>query len=74
MIANITLPRILKIGAGASAELLTSLQELGYKRPFVVTDPLMLAQQAIASGSPANNPRIPQQSDMVAFYQRVWGA
>lgn len=42
--ANITLPRILRVGAGASAELVASLNELGYSRPFVVTDPFMVQQ------------------------------
>lgn len=42
MSAYITLPRILRIGAGASAELVATLRELGYARPFVVTDPFMV--------------------------------
>lgn len=44
MAANITLPRILRIGAGASAELVATLGELGYRRPFVITDPFMVEQ------------------------------
>jgi len=43
-VASITLPRILRIGAGASAELVATLAELGYRRPYVVTDPFMLEQ------------------------------
>ncbi|HSG91562.1 MAG TPA: iron-containing alcohol dehydrogenase [Pseudomonadales bacterium] len=32
-----------------------------------------MASQAEASGSPANNPRIPTQAEMVALYTEVWG-
>ncbi len=32
-----------------------------------------MAMQAEASGSPANNPRIPTQKEMVALYTEVWG-
>ena len=32
-----------------------------------------MAQQALDSGSPANNPRIPEASDIVELYRRVWG-
>lgn len=31
-----------------------------------------MAQQAIASGSPANNPRIPDQAEMEQLYQALW--
>lgn len=42
MIANINLPRILRVGAGASGELATTLRELGLSRPLLVTDPFMV--------------------------------
>ena len=32
----------------------------------------VMAQQALASGSPDNNPRIPQASEIVELYRRVW--
>lgn len=32
-----------------------------------------MAEQAAASGSPANNPRIPTHDDMVSLYRDVWG-
>jgi len=44
MSANINLPRILRVGAGASAELAATLAELGFSRPFVVTDPFLVQQ------------------------------
>ncbi len=31
-----------------------------------------MAEQALASGSPANNPRIPEAGDIVTLYERVW--
>ena len=33
-----------------------------------------MAEQAIASGSPANNPRVPSTTEVVALYQSVWSA
>ena len=32
----------------------------------------LMADQALASGSPANNPRIPTKDEIVALYQVVW--
>ena len=32
-----------------------------------------MASQAIASGSPANNPRVPSSDEIIALYQRVYG-
>ena len=40
--ANINLPRILRVGAGASQQLVLTLAELGLSRPLLVTDPFML--------------------------------
>jgi alcohol dehydrogenase class IV len=31
-----------------------------------------MAQQALASGSPANNPRLPEQQEIEALYREVW--
>jgi alcohol dehydrogenase class IV len=31
-----------------------------------------MATQALDSGSPANNPRVPQAQDIVQLYQRIW--
>tara|TARA_R110002110_G_scaffold405241_1_gene624235 strand:- start:71382 stop:72539 length:1158 start_codon:yes stop_codon:yes gene_type:complete len=41
-VANINLPRVLRVGAGASNELVVTLRELGLERPLLVTDPYML--------------------------------
>jgi alcohol dehydrogenase class IV len=34
----------------------------------------VMAEQALASGSPANNPRIPDANQIVDLYERVWQA
>lgn len=33
-----------------------------------------MAEQALASGSPANNPRVPQAHEIVQLYEKVWAA
>ena len=45
MIANINLPRILQCGAGASGELVSSLQALNLSRPLVLSDPFIASQE-----------------------------
>lgn len=42
--AAIQLPRILRIGAGASQTLVATLRELGLARPLLVTDPFLVRQ------------------------------
>ena len=32
----------------------------------------LMAEQALASGSPANNPRVPDKEEIVALYREVW--
>jgi alcohol dehydrogenase class IV len=31
-----------------------------------------MAQQALASGSPGNNPRVPDADEIVSLYNEVW--
>ncbi|MBV8092747.1 MAG: iron-containing alcohol dehydrogenase [Acetobacteraceae bacterium] len=33
----------------------------------------LMAEQALASGSPANNPRVPDKAEIIRLYQEVWG-
>ena len=33
-----------------------------------------MCEQALASGSPANNPRVPTAEEMARLYRQVWGA
>jgi hypothetical protein len=32
----------------------------------------LMASQALASGSPANNPRVPDAGEIVGLYRSVW--
>ncbi|HLY89214.1 MAG TPA: iron-containing alcohol dehydrogenase [Acetobacteraceae bacterium] len=32
----------------------------------------LMAEQALASGSPANNPRVPNKGEIVALYREIW--
>lgn len=32
----------------------------------------LMAEQALASGSPGNNPRVPEVAEIVALYREVW--
>jgi alcohol dehydrogenase class IV len=34
----------------------------------------LMADQALASGSPANNPRVPDKGEIIALYRAVWAA
>jgi alcohol dehydrogenase class IV len=33
-----------------------------------------MADQALASGSPGNNPRVPDKAEIVALYREAWEA
>lgn len=44
MSASIVLPQIIRVGAGASAELAGTLDSLGLSRPLLVTDPFIARQ------------------------------
>ncbi len=33
----------------------------------------LMADQALASGSPANNPRVPGKDEIIALYREAWG-
>ena len=43
MIAAISLPRLMRVGAGASGELASVLQQLGLKSPMIVTDKYLVS-------------------------------
>ena len=32
----------------------------------------LMAEQALASGSPGNNPRVPEKAEITALYREVW--
>lgn len=68
----------------ASAKLITGLEKLN--RDLSVPTPAdygideanwngkmaLMAEQALASGSPANNPRVPTAAEIVGLYREVW--
>src|SRR5207248_7835145 len=48
MVATVTMPRLLHIGAGAVAEIATVLGRLGVKMPLIVTDGFMVSSGTLA--------------------------
>ena len=48
--------------------------EYGIAKPEWDAKLQLMAQQALASGSPANNPRTPTEDEIVALYNVVWSA
>jgi alcohol dehydrogenase class IV len=46
--------------------------EFGIERDSWLESLDLMAQQALASGSPNNNPRIPDADAIVELYRRVW--
>jgi len=42
IVANINLPRILRVGAGASQQVAATLVDLNLNNPLLVTDPFMV--------------------------------
>ncbi len=47
--------------------------EYGIARDAWFDSMATMAEQAEASGSPANNPRVPSREEMVTLYTEVWG-
>lgn len=66
VVANINLPRILRVGAGASKTLVATLRELGLSRPLIVTDSFM-----VQAGYSAN---LEQQLDEASFAHGLFGS
>jgi alcohol dehydrogenase class IV len=70
--------------AAAAAKLVTGLE--GLNRELAVPSPAdygiddaawhakleLMSEQALASGSPANNPRVPVKEEIVALYREAW--
>ena len=49
-----------------------TLREFGVEETHFQAVVETMAEQAEASGSPGNNPRIPTQDEMIALYREVW--
>jgi len=70
--------------AASAARLITGLEELNHDlsvptpSDYGITESAwtgkmaLMAEQAIASGSPANNPRVPTADEIVGLYREVW--
>ncbi len=50
-----------------------SLTEFGADKEKYFNIRQLMAEQALASGSPGNNPRVPSVEEMVELYTQVWG-
>ena len=46
--------------------------EFGISRTQFFENLNMKAQQALASGSPANNPRVPDADSIIEIYKQLW--
>jgi alcohol dehydrogenase class IV len=49
-----------------------SPKDLGFDKDVYDAKLELMAEQALASGSPQNNPRIPTADEIVALYQSIW--
>ena len=79
----ITLLRIIEIGKNIRSKLPTiieinrdlkvpTLAEKKKKKQYFDEVVQMMAEQALASGSPANNPIVPTVEQMILLYQQLW--
>lgn len=49
-----------------------SMAEFGIDQAVFMKLRALMAEQALASGSPSNNPRVPDQAEMIELYEQVW--
>lgn len=49
-----------------------TLEGFGVEREHFLSNLQIMADQAIASGSPANNPRVPDANDIIQLYKKLW--
>lgn len=49
-----------------------SLEEFGIDRQTFFDQIELMAEQALASGSPNNNPRVPNAAEIIKIYQQLW--
>ncbi|MFT6777180.1 MAG: alcohol dehydrogenase class IV [Paraglaciecola sp.] len=70
--------------ASANAKLMTELyaineelqvpspQQFGISREHFFDNLEVMAEQALASGSPSNNPRVPSTAEIIEIYKKLW--
>jgi alcohol dehydrogenase class IV len=70
--------------ASANAKLMTELyaineelqvpspQQFGISREHFFDNLEIMAEQALASGSPSNNPRVPSTAEIIEIYKKLW--
>ncbi|MCJ8339428.1 MAG: iron-containing alcohol dehydrogenase [Pseudomonadales bacterium] len=49
-----------------------TLEQFGVERQKYMDLLPLMAEQALASGSPANNPRVPSTEELIEIYQQLW--
>ncbi|MFT4768983.1 MAG: alcohol dehydrogenase class IV [Glaciecola sp.] len=47
-------------------------EEFGIDREHFLSNLELMAEQALASGSPGNNPRVPSKDEIVEIYRQLW--
>ena len=52
--------------------LVPSAAEFGINKHEFMDKLDIMAEQALASGSPGNNPRVPSEQEMKSIYQELW--
>ncbi|MFQ3197196.1 MAG: alcohol dehydrogenase class IV, partial [Paraglaciecola sp.] len=46
--------------------------QFGISREHFFGNLEIMAEQALASGSPGNNPRVPSAEDIIEIYKKLW--
>ena len=49
-----------------------SPEQFGISREHFFGNLEIMAEQALASGSPGNNPRVPSADDIIEIYKKLW--
>ena len=47
-------------------------EQFGIEREHFFNNLEVMAEQALASGSPANNPRVPSAEEIIEIYKKLW--
>ena len=47
-------------------------EQFGIEREHFFNNLEVMAEQALASGSPANNPRVPSADEIIEIYKKLW--